>query len=236
AIDLSAKKEPEIFNAIRFGSVLENVVYDEQTRAVDYSDRSITENTRCAYPIEYIPSAKVPCIGGHPKNIILLTCDAFGVLPPVSKLTPAQAMYHFISGYTAKIAGTEEGVTEPEATFSACFGQPFLVWHPVKYAQIGGAYGVGKRISLKHSRAIIDAIHSGELEKATYTNYGAFNLQIPQAVSKVPDRLLNPSDAWTGNPEEFSSTLAKLAQLFQANFKTYADKATPDIVAAGPQL
>ncbi|KAJ2392703.1 Protein kinase C-like 1 [Coemansia sp. RSA 2611] len=256
AIDLSAKKEPEIFNAIRFGSVLENVVYDEQTRAVDYSDRSITENTRCAYPIEYIPSAKVPCIGGHPKNIILLTCDAFGVLPPVSKLTPAQAMYHFISGYTAKIAGTEEGVTEPEATFSACFGQPFLVWHPVKYAQMlarkmrehnahvwlvntgwsGGAYGVGKRISLKHSRAIIDAIHSGELEKATYTNYGAFNLQIPQAVFKVPDRLLNPSDAWTGNPEEFSSTLAKLAQLFQANFKTYADKATPDIVAAGPQL
>ncbi|KAJ2637575.1 Protein kinase C-like 1, partial [Coemansia sp. RSA 1287] len=186
AVDLSAEKEPEIFNAIRFGSVLENVIYNGESRVVDYSDTSITENTRCAYPIEYIPNSKVPCIGGSPQNIILLTCDAFGVLPPVAKLTPAQAMYHFISGYTAKIAGTEEGVTEPEATFSACFGQPFLVWHPVKYAQMlaqkmqehnvnvwlvntgwsGGRYGVGKRITLKHSRAIIDAIHSGELKQA----------------------------------------------------------------------
>ncbi|KAJ2829292.1 Protein kinase C-like 1 [Coemansia erecta] len=256
AVDLSAEKEPEIFNAIRFGSVLENVVYNERTRAVDYSDRSITENTRCAYPIEYIPNAKVPCVGGCPKNIILLTCDAFGVLPPVAKLTPAQAMYHFISGYTAKIAGTEEGVTEPEATFSACFGQPFLVWHPVKYAQMlaqkmqehnvnvwlvntgwnGGRYGQGKRISLKYSRAIIDAIHSGELEKAEYTNYGVFNLQIPTTVSNVPSKALDPSQAWEGSAQEFSDTIGKLAQLFQENFKEYADKATTDIIAAGPQL
>ncbi|KAJ1802996.1 Protein kinase C-like 1, partial [Coemansia sp. RSA 2598] len=232
-IDLSAEKEPEIFNAIRFGSVLENVVYDEATRVVDYSDKSITENTRCAYPIEYIPNAKVPCIGGKPQNIVLLTCDAFGVLPPVAKLTPAQAMYHFISGYTAKIAGTEEGVTEPEATFSACFGQPFLVWHPVKYAQMlaqkmqennvnvwlvntgwnGGAYGVGKRISLKYSRAIIDAIHSGELENAQYANYGVFNLQIPTAVSDVPAKVLDPSQAWEGTSEEFDATISKLANL-----------------------
>ncbi|KAJ2787285.1 Protein kinase C-like 1 [Coemansia interrupta] len=254
-IDLSAEKEPEIFNAIRFGSVLENVVHDENG-IVDYADKSITENTRCAYPIEYIPNAKVPCIGGHPKNIVLLTCDAFGVLPPVAKLTPAQAMYHFISGYTAKIAGTEEGVTEPVATFSACFGQPFLVWHPVKYAQMlaqkmqqhsvsvwlvntgwsGGVYGVGSRISLKHSRAIIDAIHSGELEKAEYVSYGAFNLQIPTRVSNVPEKVLDPSQAWEGTTDEFSQTISKLAGLFHTNFEQYASQATPEIISAGPQI
>ena len=135
-VGLSKEKEPEIFEAVKFGSVLENVVYEPKSRMVDYESVALTENTRCAYPIEYIPGAKIPCIGGHPKNIVLLTCDAFGVLPPVSKLTSAQAMYHFISGYTAKIAGTEEGVTEPTATFSACFGQPFLVWHPTKYAKM----------------------------------------------------------------------------------------------------
>ncbi|KAJ2561391.1 Protein kinase C-like 1 [Coemansia sp. RSA 1822] len=212
------------------------------------------EGGRCAYPIEYIPNAKLPCIGGSPKNIVLLTCDAFGVLPPVSKLTPAQAMYHFISGYTAKIAGTEEGVTEPEATFSACFGQPFLVWHPVKYAQMlaqkmqehnvnvwlvntgwnGGRYGVGKRIALKYSRAIIDAIHSGELERAEYSTYGVFNLQIPTRVSNVPSKVLDPSQAWEGTAQDFGETIGKLAQLFQTNFKEYADKATPEIIAAGP--
>ncbi|KAJ1898390.1 Protein kinase C-like 1 [Kickxella alabastrina] len=254
-IDLSAEKEPEIFNAIRFGAVLENVIYDERTRVVDYSDKSITENTRCAYPIEFIPKAKLPCIGDNPKNIVLLTCDAFGVLPPVAKLTPAQAMYHFISGYTAKIAGTEEGVTEPEATFSACFGQPFLVWHPVKYAQMlaqkmrennvnvwlvntgwnGGAYGVGKRISLKYSRAIIDSIHSGELQDAEYTNYGIFNLQIPTTVEGVPEKVLDPRQAWKGTEEEFTATISKLAGLFQNNFKEYADQATADIIAAGPR-
>jgi phosphoenolpyruvate carboxykinase (ATP) len=255
-IGLSAEKEPEIYNAIRYGSVLENVVFDEETRHVDYDDVSITENTRCAYPIEYIPNAKEKCIGGHPSNIIFLTCDAFGVLPPISKLTPAQAMYHFISGYTAKIAGTEDGITEPQATFSACFGEPFLVWHPVKYAQMlaekmqqhkvnvwlintgwnGGAYGVGKRISLKHSRAIIDAIHSGELNNAEYVSYPVFDLQIPTKVSGVPDEVLNPAKAWLGTSEAYNTTLRKLGNLFLENFKEYESQATPEILAAAPKI
>ncbi|KAF9581625.1 Protein kinase C-like 1 [Lunasporangiospora selenospora] len=255
-IDLSAEKEPEIFGAIRFGSVLENVVFDEDTRIVDYSNISITENTRCAYPIEYIPNALIPCIGNHPKNIIMLTCDAFGVLPPVSKLTSAQAMYHFISGYTAKIAGTEEGVTEPEATFSACFGQPFLVLHPTQYATMlaekmqehkadawlvntgwnGGAYGQGKRIALKYSRAIIDAIHSGELKKAEYHTYPTFGLEIPKAVAGVPAEVLNPATAWQGSAEDYQATVGKLAQLFKTNFAKYQDQATEDVTACGPKI
>ncbi|KNE60605.1 phosphoenolpyruvate carboxykinase [ATP] [Allomyces macrogynus ATCC 38327] len=255
-IDLSADKEPEIFNAIRFGSVLENVVFHPQSRLVDYTDKSLTENTRCAYPIEYIPNAKVPCVGGHPKNIILLTCDAFGVLPPVAKLTQHQSMYHFISGYTAKIAGTEDGVTEPQATFSACFGQPFLVWHPTKYANMlaekmaeheanawlintgwnGGKYGVGKRIALKYSRAIIDAIHSGELAQQEYEEYPVFGLHIPKACPGVPENVLNPKTAWLGDADEFEATVAKLANLFIENFKLYEDHASPEVLAAGPVL
>ncbi|KAJ3356038.1 Protein kinase C-like 1 [Allomyces javanicus] len=255
-IDLSAEKEPEIFNAIRFGSVLENVVFHPQTRLVDYTDKSITENTRCAYPIEYIPNAKLPCVGGHPKNIILLTCDAFGVLPPVAKLDQNQAMYHFISGYTAKIAGTEEGVTEPEATFSACFGQPFLVWHPTKYANMlaekmsqhkadawlintgwnGGKYGVGKRIALKYSRAIIDAIHSGELAKQEFEEYPVFGLQIPKKCPNVPDNVLHPKKAWTGSAAEFDSMVQKLAKLFVDNFKLYQDQASAAVINAGPKI
>ncbi|KAJ1566120.1 Protein kinase C-like 1 [Cladochytrium tenue] len=255
-IGLSAEKEPEIFGAIRFGSVVENVVYDSSSRGIDYDDASLTENTRCAYPIEFIPNAKIPCVGGHPKNIILLTCDAFGVLPPVSRLTPAQVSYHFISGYTAKIAGTEEGVTEPQATFSACFGAPFLVWHPTKYATMlaekmeqhqasawlintgwnGGAYGTGKRISLRYSRAIIDAIHSGELATAEYDTYPVFGLQIPRAVSGVPPEVLNPAKAWLGSADSFDATLRKLAGLFNDNFKAYADKASDEVLAAGPSL
>lgn len=256
-IDLSADKEPEIFGAIRFGSVLENVVLDEDTRMVDYSDHSLTENTRCAYPIEYIPNALIPCIGGHPKNIIMLTCDAFGVLPPVSKLTSSQAMYHFISGFTAKMAGTEDGVTEPEATFSACFGQPFLVLHPTKYASMlaekmqqhqadawlintgwtGGAYGkTGKRIALKYSRGIIDAIHSGQLKKAAYKTYPIFGLEIPQQVPGIPDEVLNPASAWKGDAAEFDQTVRKLAQLFNENFAKYQDQATADVIACGPKI
>ncbi|KAF9439004.1 Protein kinase C-like 1, partial [Entomortierella beljakovae] len=249
-IDLSPEKEPEIFGAIRFGSVLENVVLDEDTRLVDYSDKTLTENTRCAYPIEYIPNALIPCISsGHPSNIIMLTCDAFGVLPPVSKLTPAQAMYHFISGFTAKMAGTEEGVTEPEATFSACFGQPFLVLHPTRYATMlaekiqahkadawlintgwtGGAYGkTGSRISLKYTRAIIDAIHSGELTKAEYKNYPTFNLQIPANLPGIPSEVLNPAQSWKGPTEEFNKSVAKLARLFNENFAKYQDQASPE--------
>ncbi|CAB4395730.1 unnamed protein product [Rhizophagus irregularis] len=256
-INLSSEKEPEIFNAIRFGSVLENVVYDSHTRVVNYDDSSLTENTRCAYPIEYIPNAKIPCISSdHPKNIILLTCDAYGVLPPVSKLSSSQAMYHFISGYTAKIAGTEEGVTEPEATFSACFGQPFLVLHPYRYAKMladkmehhkadawlintgwnGGAYGVGERIKLKYSRAIIDAIHSGELTKAEYENYDVFNLQIPKSCSGVPTDILNPSKTWKGPQETFTKTRDSLAARFVENFKLYQEQTDSEVVHSGPIL
>lgn len=260
-IDLSEEKEPEIFGAIRYGAVLENVVLDEDTRQVDYSDDSLTENTRCAYPIEYIPNALIPCMGGHPKNILLLTCDAFGVLPPVAKLTPAQAMYHFISGYTAKIAGTEEGVTEPEATFSACFGQPFLVLHPTKYATMlaqkieqhksdvwlintgwnGGAYGSekGARISLKYSRAIIDAIHAGELredQQVEFKKDPVFGLAIPTKVKNVPDHVLNPKEAWGQESEAYDATVEKLARLFKANFEKFQSEATEEVLLAGPKV
>jgi ATP-dependent phosphoenolpyruvate carboxykinase len=252
-VGLSREKEPEIFDAVKFGSVVENVVYDQNSREINYDDISITENTRCAYPIEYIPNAKIPCLGGHPKNIILLTCDAFGVLPPVSKLTSAQIMYHFISGYTAKIPGTEDGVSIPQATFSACFGQPFLVWHPTKYATMladkisrhnadaylvntgwsGGAFGTGKRMSLKYSRAIIDAIHSGELAKAEYGNFPVFNLLIPKKCTGVPDEILNPSNTWKSK-KDFDDQILKLANLFKNNFKTYASEANSEVQKAGP--
>lgn len=254
-IDLSKEKEPEIFDAIRFGAVLENVVYEAFSREVDYHDSSITENTRCAYPIEHIPNAKIPCIAEHPKNLIMLTCDAFGVLPPVSKLTSAQAMYHFISGYTAKIAGTEDGVTEPTATFSACFGQPFLIWHPTKYAEMladrmhkheadawlintgwtGGKFGVGKRCPLKYTRAIVDAIHSGELARAEYEVYPVFNLHVPKSCAGIPSEILHPERSWQ-NEHLFEETRAKVARLFIENFKNYADRATHDTIAAGPSF
>ncbi|TPX59934.1 phosphoenolpyruvate carboxykinase (ATP) [Powellomyces hirtus] len=258
AVDLSAEKEPEIFHAIRKGSVLENVILDPKTKMVDYTKTDITENTRACYPIDFIPNAKIPSVGGHPKNIILLTCDAFGVLPPVAKLTPEQAMYHFISGYTAKIAGTEVGVTEPQATFSACFGQPFLVWHPMKYAEMlaqklkehntnvwlintgwtGGKYGVGKRIPLKYSRAIIDAIHSGELSKTIETspqNYPVFNLSIPAGgVKDVPDKILNPADAWA-DKKAFNKQIEHLAGLFTKNFKSFGS-GVDSLKKAGPVL
>lgn len=254
-IDLSEEKEPEIFDAIKFGSVVENVVINEKNRQVIYSDRSITENTRCAYPIEFIPHAKIPCIAGHPKNLIMLTCDAFGVLPPVSKLTLGQAMYHFISGYTAKIPGTEMGVTEPTPIFSACFGQPFLAWHPVKYATMladkmhhhkadawlintgwaGGKHGIGKRIALKYSRAILDAIHSGELANAEYEEFSVFGLSIPKNCSGVPSQYLNPKTSWLPeNPQTFDESLNRLGQLFINNFKLYIDQATDEILEAQP--
>jgi len=252
-INLSAEAEPEIFNAIRFGSVVENVRFDQNTFQVDYDDTSITENTRCSYPIEYIPNASLPCVGGHPSNIILLTCDAFGVLPPVSQLTPAQAMYHFISGYTAKVAGTEMGVTEPEATFSACFGAAFMVWHPTKYAELlaskmeangsrawlvntgwsGGAYGDGARIKLRYTRAIIDAIHSGALANAPMRHDSTFKFQVPTECPGVPAELLNPRGTWS-DPSAYDAAAEKLAVLFSENFKTYADKASAALLDAAP--
>ena len=254
-INLSAEREPDIFRAIRFGTVLENVVTDPHTRNVEYADAQLTENTRASYPIEFMPTAKAPCLGGHPKNIILLTCDAFGVLPPVAKLTPAQAMYHFISGYTAKIAGTEQGVKDPEATFSACYGAAFLVLHPMRYAQmladkmqqhqasawlintgwIGGAYGTGTRIRLAFTRAIIDAIHSGQLADAAFTPEPVFGLAVPAACPGVPTEILKPRDAWS-KPGAYDTKAKHLAKLFQANFSNYEDQATPEVRAAGPAL
>jgi phosphoenolpyruvate carboxykinase (ATP) len=253
-IGLSEQREPEIYRAIRFGTVLENCVVDPATRHVDYSDARLTENTRASYPIEFIPNAKIPCVGGQPKNVILLTCDAFGVLPPVAKLTPAQAMYHFISGYTAKVAGTEVGVKDPEATFSACYGAAFLVWHPMKYAQMladkmqqhqasawlvntgwtGGAYGSGSRIRLAYTRAIIDAIHSGQLAKAPTTIEPVFGLSIPTICPGVPSEILSPRSTWL-KPAAYDAKAIHLAKLFQANFAQYADQASREVQAAGPR-
>ncbi len=254
-INLSAENEPEIYHAIRYGSVVENVVFDPQTRKIDYSSSQITENTRCSYPVEYIPNAKIPCVGGHPKNVIFLTCDAFGVLPPVSKLTPEQAMYHFISGYTAKVAGTEMGVKDPEATFSACFGAAFMVWHPTKYAELlaaklkktgaqawlvntgwsGGGHGVGKRMSLKITRALLDAIHDGSLAKAEFHADPVFGLQMPKSCPNVPDDVLNPKNTWADR-KAYDEKAKVLAGLFQKNFQKYADRASEAIRAAGPRL
>lgn len=255
AIDLSAEKEPEIYAAIKFGTVLENVVYDDYTHTVDYTDTSFTQNTRASYPIEYIPNAKIPCVGGHPKNIILLTADAFGVLPPVSKLTPEQTMYHFISGYTAKVAGTEMGVTEPQATFSACFGAAFMVWHPSKYAELlaekmakhgasawlvntgwtGGPFGIGSRMNLPHTRAIIDAIHSGALNDVEFITDPIFGLAIPTTCPDVPDEVLIPKNTWA-DAAAYDAQAEKLAKLFIRNFEAYKAGSSEAIINAGPKL
>lgn len=254
AINLTPENEPDIFQALRFGAVLENVVLDDE-HDVHYEDTSITQNTRGAYPIEFIQNAKIPCVAGHPTDIIFLTCDAFGVLPPVSALSPAHAMYHFISGYTAKVAGTEMGVTEPQATFSPCFGGPFLVWHPSKYAELlaekmrkhntrvwlvntgwnGGAYGVGQRISLRNTRAIIDAIHSGELAKAPRLKDPVFGFDVITSVPGVPSEILLPWHAWE-DASLFQEASKKLAGLFQKNFATYASGVSEEVMAAAPVL
>jgi len=261
-INLSKEKEPEIFQAIRFGSVLENVVFDKCDREVDYDDVSLTENTRCAYPLHFIPNARIPAkIDTHPSNVILLTCDAFGVLPPISKLTKEQVMYHFISGYTAKVAGTEMGITEPQATFSACFGGPFLAMHPFAYAEmlaakleahgghawllntgwVGGKYGVGERCPLKYTRQLVDAVHDGTLAKLPEEQWEAmpiFGLRMPKsAVKTVPKELLRPEEAWAARgqaPEEYWKAADHLAQLFTSNFKEYSDHCTQAVVQAGP--
>ncbi len=254
AIFLTREAEPQIFDALRFGAVLENVVYDKANHHVDFNNTSITENTRGAYPIEFIPSAKIPCIAGHPTHVIFLTCDAFGVLPPVSRLTPEQAEYHFISGYTAKVAGTEVGVTEPEPNFSPCFGGPFLVWHPGKYAQLlskritdhnakvwlvntgwtGGPHGVGTRIKLAQTRAIIDGIHGGILNDAPTVEEPFFGLQVITECPGVPSEILTPRKTWK-DTAKYDETAAKLADLFQDNFQGYADGVSPEVLAAGPR-
>ncbi len=255
AIDLSAENEPDIYNAIRFGTILENVVYDPHTREVDYSDTSITQNTRASYPINYIENIQIPCVAGHPKNIIFLTADAFGVLPPVSRLTPEQASYHFISGYTAKVAGTEMGVKEPQATFSACFGAAFMMWHPNRYAELlaqkmkkhnvnawlvntgwtGGPYGVGSRIKLKYTRAIIDAIHSGALEGVATEKEPHFGLEIPLNCPVVPSEVLTPRNTWE-DKTAYNQTMEKLVKLFNENWKAFEAKVNAEISAAAPKL
>jgi len=259
-IDLSAEKEPEVYAAIRYGSVLENVVWDESTGEVDFSDVSLTENTRVSYPLKFMPNARIPATVKHqPKQIIFLTCDAFGVLPPISKLTPEQVMYHFIAGYTAKVAGTEMGITEPQATFSACFGAPFLVWHPYVYAEMlaaklekvgapaymvntgwtGGAYGAGSRMSLKDTRQLIDAIHDGSLDNVQWEEMPIFGLQVPTSgIKDVPVETLQPLKAWVKNgqsADKFQETAVGLAKLFQDNFGEYADLCSKAVVDAGPK-
>jgi phosphoenolpyruvate carboxykinase (ATP) len=252
-VRLSRESEPELYGAVKFGTVLENTVFHAGTRDVDFDDISLTQNTRASYPIQFIPNAKIPCVGGHPRNVILLTCDAFGVLPPVSKLTPAQAMYHFVSGYTAKVAGTEMGVTEPEATFSACYGAAFLVWHPTKYAELlaermrehgsqawlintgwtGGAYGDGSRIKLAYTRAIIDAIHSGALDRVASTPHPVFGVAVPESCPDVPAEVLNPEATWADRGAYRAQAL-KLAGLFRDHFAHHADQANEEILAAAP--
>ncbi|HBE67666.1 MAG TPA: phosphoenolpyruvate carboxykinase (ATP) [Planctomycetaceae bacterium] len=253
AIYLTREAEPQIFDALRYGAVLENVVYDKADHHVDFNNSSITENTRGAYPIEYIPNVRIPCTAGQPTDVIFLTCDAFGVLPPVSKLTPEQAEYHFISGYTAKVAGTEMGVTEPQATFSLCFGGPFLVWHPSKYAQLlserirlhnanvwlintgwsGGGYGVGKRISLKYTRAILDAIHAGDLSQAPTRTEPYFGLNVVTDCPGVPSELLSPRGTWS-DPDAYDTAAENLAELFSENIGSYAEGIPAAVLAAGP--
>lgn len=255
AINLSPENEPDIYNAIRFGTVLENVVYDQETREVDYSDTSITQNTRASYPIRYIDNVQIPCVAGHANHIIFLTCDAFGVLPPISKLTPEQASYHFISGYTAKVAGTEMGVTEPEATFSACFGAAFMMWHPNRYAELlakkikdhnatawlvntgwtGGKYGVGSRIKLRYTRAMIDAIHNGDLDGAETVTDPHFGFEVPTSCPKVPSEILIPKETWA-DKASYDQIKTKLVKLFTDNFKQFEAGVNPEILAAGPKL
>jgi phosphoenolpyruvate carboxykinase (ATP) len=250
-IRLSQKAEPEIWSAShRFGAVLENVVMDPQTRALDLESEAKTENTRSAYPVEYIPNIVDGLMAGHPKTIIMLTADAFGVLPPISKLTPEQAMYHFLSGYTAKVAGTEKGVTEPTATFSTCFGAPFMVHHPTVYAKLlgeriakhevtcwlvntgwtGGAYGTGKRMSIAHTRAMVNAALDGSLKSATFVPEPFFGLAIPTALHDVPSDVLNPRNAWA-DPAAYDAQAKKLARLFFENFKKFEAQASDGVKA-----
>jgi phosphoenolpyruvate carboxykinase (ATP) len=239
-VNLTREKEPDIWDAIKFGTVLENVILDPNSRVVDFNDTTITENTRASYPLEYIKGVKIPAMAGHPKNIIFLTCDAFGVLPPVSKLTPEQAMYHFISGYTAKVAGTEVGIKEPTATFSACFGEAFLVHHPLLYAEMlmqkmrkhnttawlvntgwvkGSASTGGYRMPLRDTRLIIDAIHNGELEKSKMQTLPLFDLNVPSTCTGVASDLLWPE--WKGKEAEYQKNLEKLHSMFINNFKRF---------------
>ncbi len=254
-IKLSAEAEPQIYATTRrFGTVLENVVFDPATRALDLDDARNTENTRAAYPISFIDNAVPSGVGGHPKNIVMLTADAFGVLPPIARLSPEAAMYHFLSGYTAKVAGTEKGVTEPSATFSTCFGAPFLPLPPGRYARMlgekiakhqarvwlvntgwsGGPYGTGKRMKIAYTRAMINAALSGALDNVKYEKDAMFNLDVPVSCPDVPADVLKPRATWA-DPAAYDAQAAKLAKMFVDNFKSFEADVTPEVRAAGPK-
>ncbi|HNX75718.1 MAG TPA: phosphoenolpyruvate carboxykinase (ATP) [Candidatus Rifleibacterium sp.] len=251
-IKLSHEAEPQIFNAIRFGSILENVVVDEQ-RVPNYDSEGITENTRATYPTSYIDNCVQEGSGGHPNHVFFLAADAFGVLPPIARLTPEQAMYHFLSGYTAKLAGTEAGVTEPTATFSACFGAPFMVLHPFTYAKMlgecmkkhgtqlwlvntgwsGGAYGVGSRMKIKYTRALLKAALDGNLKNVKFVKDAIFNVEIPAECQGVPQEILTPKNTWKSQTE-YEKTACDLAARFNKNFQKYESQSTPEVIKAGP--
>lgn len=253
-IDLSEKKEPQIWNAIKHGALVENTTFIPGTRSVDFHDTSITQNTRVAYPIYHIDNAVEPSMGGIPKNIFFLTADAFGVLPPISKLTPGQAMYQFISGYTAKVAGTEAGINEPVPNFSACFGAPFLPLHPTRYAEMlgqkmkeqevnvwlintgwtGGPYGTGSRIKLSFTRAMVRAALEGKLNDVDYKTDPVFGLNMPATVPDVPSEVLNPRNTWA-DKAAYDAKADHLAGLFNENFRNYEDFANEEIMAAAPK-
>jgi phosphoenolpyruvate carboxykinase (ATP) len=253
-IHLSQEQEPEIWSAIRFGAMAENLVLESDTRAADYDDDSLTENTRVAFPVDYIPNSVIPGVGNHPNAIFFLSADAFGVLPPIAKLTPEQAMYYFLSGYTSKLAGTERGILKPQATFSACFGKPFLPLSATVYAKLlgerlaahpapvylintgwyGGGYGVGQRIPIHDSRAMISAALSDRLDQESFSTHPVFKLLIPARVPGVPSALLNPRSTWM-DKDAYDRQVQLLAQLFIDNFKRFQGIA-PDLIAAGPSL
>jgi len=255
-INLSPQAEPEIYETTRrFGTILENVAFDSQSGRLNLDDASLTENTRAAYPISHIPNAARDALGNHPMNIIMLTADAFGVLPPIAKLTPAQAMYHFLSGYTAKVAGTEKGVTEPQATFSTCFGAPFMALSPIVYADLlgekverlkvnvwlvntgwsGGPYGIGKRMSIGYTRAMVSAALDGQLDNVDTVSDPVFGIEVPVAVPGVPTDVLDPRSTWA-DQEAYDTQAKKLATMFVENFKTFADKVSDEVKAAGPKI
>jgi phosphoenolpyruvate carboxykinase (ATP) len=254
-IRLSADAEPQIYSTTkRFGTVLENVKMDAASRQLDLNDDSLTENTRGAYPLDFIDNFVPSGQAGHPRNIVMLTADAFGVLPPIARLTPAGAMYHFLSGYTAKVAGTERGVTEPKATFSTCFGAPFMVLHPTIYAKFlgekiarhdarvwlvntgwtGGPYGTGTRMKIAHTRAMIGAALSGALDSVEYDLDPVFNLNVPRSCPGVPAEVLKPRNTWK-RPGDYDEQASRLARMFAENFQTFADDAAADVKAAGPR-
>ena len=254
-IDLTEEKEPDIFRAIKPGAILENVIFKEGTKEVDYMDSTITQNTRVSYPIYHIDNIQEPSYAKNPKNIFFLTCDAFGVLPPVSKLTPGQAAYHFISGYTAKVAGTEAGITEPVPSFSACFGAPFMPLHPTVYAEMlskkmqdanvnvwlvntgwsGGPYGIGSRIKLKYTRSMITAILKGDLDNVDFEQHPIFGLFMPKYCPNVPTELLDPMNTWLQKGIYVSKSI-QLAHSFHLNFEKFANQASQQIIEGGPLI